>query len=54
LVDFTHNMINIKDNRTLRILDAAAAGNYGILSAIVYALMHQSSDDRTDAVPVTM
>lgn len=33
-------MTGLKQNRTLAILDAAAAGGYGVLSAIVYNLEH--------------
>jgi hypothetical protein len=29
-------MTGLKDNRTLRILNAAAAGKYGVLAAIAY------------------
>ncbi|KAI8931669.1 hypothetical protein NX059_011316 [Plenodomus lindquistii] len=31
-------MTNLKDNRTLSILNAAASGQYGVLSAVVYTL----------------
>lgn len=30
-------MASLSENRTLRILDAAAKGNYGVLAAIAYA-----------------
>lgn len=35
---FKYNMTSLKENRTLSILNAAAAGNYGVLAAIAYAV----------------
>lgn len=47
-------MADLKDNRTLRILNAAAAGSYGVLAAIAYVDLVQSRDGFADMIAATM
>lgn len=47
-------MTNLEKNRTLRILNAAAAGKYGVLAAIAYDGPQAPSDDCADTIAVTM
>jgi hypothetical protein len=41
-------MTATKENRTLAILNAATAGNYGVMAAIAYGTPFQSTKRNTD------